>query len=230
MSLAAKLLAIPAVVLVLAVGLWFFSGVVAPGYTSSIVLGVAWFVVASVLFGKLGKARPELRPPLRATFLACSLAAAVGFYWTSVRDTVVDEQIAVGAPASRLAPGEVDVEKALAGEPAPARNVTRLSGPVLPAGHSASGRARVVELAGGGRVLTLSDDFEIDPGPEVRVYLVPDPDRPTEDVEDLGPLKGSKGDQQYEIPAGVNVFEHRHVVFWCVPFTQTLATAALAPA
>lgn len=253
-SLVRGLASVVVVVATLVAGLWFWSGVVAPGYWSSIVLGAAWFVAASIGFGQIGKRRPDLRLPLRATVIACSVAACVGFYWTSVRDTVVDEQIVTGVPASELDGSEAEIDDALAGEPddseaeaagtdgaskpveaeeeaepEPARNVVRVSGEVRPAGHSASGRARVVELAAGGRVLTLSDDFEIDPGPEVRVYLVPDPDRPTEGVEDLGELKGSKGDQQYEIPDGVDVFEHRHVVFWCVPFTQTLATAKLDP-
>ena len=75
----------------LGVGLWFWSGVVAPGYWSTIVLGVLWFVACSVIFGRIGKARPELRPWVRGTFLACSVAAVFAFYWTSMRDTVVDE-------------------------------------------------------------------------------------------------------------------------------------------
>ena len=44
MSLAPKLLAPVFVVVTLVVGLWFWSGVVAPGYWSAIGLGVAWFV------------------------------------------------------------------------------------------------------------------------------------------------------------------------------------------
>jgi len=83
---------------------------VAPGYWSAIVLGTLWFVACSVLFGRLGKARPELRLALRATFLTCSALAIAGFYWTSVRDTVVDENVVEGVPASELprAPSEVD--------------------------------------------------------------------------------------------------------------------------
>jgi len=46
MSVAAKLLAALAVVATLLVGVWFWSGVVAPGYWSTIVLGALWFVPA----------------------------------------------------------------------------------------------------------------------------------------------------------------------------------------
>jgi hypothetical protein len=102
MSVASRLLAPPLVVVTLLAGLWLWSGVVAPGYWSAIGLGVAWFVVCSVIFGRVGKALPQLRPWLRGTFLACSVAALAGFWWTSVRDTVVDEQVVTGVPASRV--------------------------------------------------------------------------------------------------------------------------------
>jgi Electron transfer DM13 len=229
-SLAAKLLAVPLVVLTIAAGLWFWSGVVAPGYWSTIVLGVLWFVACSVLFGRIGKARPELRPWVRGTFLACSVAAAFAFYWTSVRDTVVDEDIVTGVPASRAAPaGDGDP---LAPQPEPVamtrQNVVELTGRVRPEGHDAQGTARVVRLAAGGRRLTLSDGFEIDPGPQVRVYLATDAGGET--FRDIGSLKGSKGTQQYTIPAGVDLARYDTVVFWCVPFSQSLASAALTAA
>ena len=229
-SLTAKLLAVVLVVVTIAAGLWFWSGVVAPGYWSTIALGVLWFVACSVLFGRIGQARPPLRPWVRGTFLACSVAAAFGFYWTSVRDTVVDEQVVTGIPASRAdLRGGGD---AGAPRPEPVRmkrqNVVELTGAVRPEGHSARGTARVVRLAAGGRRLTLSDGFEIDPGPRVRVYLATDAGGET--FEDIGPLKGSKGTQQYTIPAGVDLARYDTVVFWCVPFSQSLASAALAPA
>lgn len=110
-----------------------------------------------------------------------------------------------------------------------ARDVELLHGDVRAVGHSASGRAAVV-LTGGRRVLTLRS-FRIDPGPRVRVWLVPrsaKSDRQIpRDYEDLGRLKGNKGNQQYAIPASVDLRRYRSVIFWCVPFTQTLARANL---
>ena len=239
---AQKLLAVPVVVATLAVGVWFWSGVVAPGYWSAIVLGTLWFVACSVLFGRIGKARPQLRLPLRATFLTCSALAVFGFYWTSIRDTVVDEDVVVGVPASKLpkTAGSASVDPlapqpaesatdAPQTDPAPARrNVVERIGAVRPASHSADGTARVVKLAAGGRRLTLSDGFEIDPGPKVRVYLATDESGTT--YKDLGELKGSRGNQQYEIPANVSLTRYDTVVFWCVPFSVTLAAAQLEAA
>jgi len=116
-----------------------------------------------------------------------------------------------------------------AGEAMAAKNVELLHGTVRSAGHEASGRAAVV-LTAGRRVLTLRR-FRIDPGPQVRVYLVPRgvrSDRQVpKDFKDLGRLKGSKGDQQYAIAGSVDLRRYTSVVFWCVPFTQTLARASL---
>ena len=229
MGLAPKLLAPALVVLTVVVGLWFWAGVVAPGYWSTIVLGTLWFFACSVIFGRIGKHWPQLRWWLRGPFLACCAAAVFGFYWTSVRDTVVDEQIVTGVPASKaaapvggdpLAPQSERSERPV--------NVVERSGPVRPQSHSASGTARVVKLAAGGRKLTLSDGFEIDPGPQVRVYLATDAGAGT--FRDIGALKGSKGTQQYAIPAGTDLERYDTVVFWCVPFSQSLASAELRAA
>lgn len=114
--------------------------------------------------------------------------------------------------------------------PAMAASVEVLNGRVVPVAHSASGRAAVVHVGGGRRVLTLRR-FRISPGPRVRVWLVPrgvrGDGRIPRDRRDLGALKGSRGNQQYEIPRSVDLRRYQSVVFWCVPFTQALARADL---
>ena len=110
-----------------------------------------------------------------------------------------------------------------------AANAELLHGSVRAVGHDARGSAAVV-LVGQRRVLTLRN-FKIDPGPNVRVYLVPRGVKKDGDVRkdfrDLGKLKGNKGNQQYRIPPSVDLRRYRSVIFWCVPFTQTLARANL---
>jgi electron transfer DM13 len=116
-----------------------------------------------------------------------------------------------------------------AGDAVAARNVELLHGTVRSGSHAASGRAAVV-LVGGRRVLTLRG-FRIAPGPRVRVLLVPRSVRGDGDVrrdfKDLGVLKGNRGNQQYAIGAAVDLRRYRSVIFWCVPFTSTLARANL---
>lgn len=121
---------------------------------------------------------------------------------------------------------------AMAGAPPTraARNVEVLRGTVKPVGHSARGQASVVALGSGGRVLNLRS-FRIAPGPRVRVYLVPRSARSDgqipRDFVDLGALRGSRGNQRYTVPGSTDLRRYTSVVFWCVPFTQSLARADL---
>ena len=111
-----------------------------------------------------------------------------------------------------------------------ARNVEVLRGAIRPVAHRASGRASVVAVGRGRRVLKLRS-FRMDPGPRVRVYLVPrgarSDGRIPRDFSDLGALKASRGNQRYAIPSSVDLRKYTSVVFWCVPFTQSLARADL---
>jgi hypothetical protein len=86
-----------------------------------------------------------------------------------------------------------------------------------------------VRRAGGGNVLTLTS-FEVDNGPDLRVYLVVgragDESEVTE-FKDLGALKGNKGDQQYDLPRGLDLDRYSTVVIWCRAFSVNFARAAL---
>ncbi len=98
--------------------------------------------------------------------------------------------------------------------------------------HVGSGQALVYQLADGSRILRLQD-FEVDNGPELHVYLVPiDPVPSSVGVEipgsvDLGKLKGNIGDQNYEIPADLDLSQFQSVVIWCQPFRVPFIAAAL---
>jgi hypothetical protein len=227
---AVKLAALVVVPAVLLVGLWLISGRIASGYWTSIAFGVAWFVLASVVLGKLTKHRRDLRRFTRAAFALTAIAVSFGFYWTSIRETTVDEDVVAGVPASQAAAPSAGAPDG--GEPAPASmpvmNVQIAAGAVQAVGHSAEGRAALVRLARGGHVLTLTD-FDIDPGPMVEVRLVAGTDDAATDHVLLGDLKGTRGDQQYRVPAGADLERYRRVVFWCVPFSQSLARADLRP-
>jgi Electron transfer DM13 len=219
--------AIPSVLGVLGLGIWFFGGVVAPGYATSILLTFGWFVVAGALVMWAAGRRPELKMPLRVTFLAAAAISAAGFYWTSIRDDTVNEAIVRGVAASQAA-----TRSTATGTPAApaAVNVEVARGSFVPKAHSGRGSAAVVTLASGGQRLTLTD-FETDNGPDLRVYLVKGPVRSDGDVSDpvdLGRLKGNIGNQQYAIPDGTDVAAYSTVVIWCRAFSVSFAQADLA--
>ncbi len=215
-----KLIAIPATVVVLLAGLWFFAGVVAPGYDSSIGFGAAWFVAASLAIRFGLRARTGLKRPVQLTYLATAVLVASVFAWTTFRDTTVVEDVATG-----VAPSQAQ------GSSSGGDNVKLATGTFEGLAHGASGTAAVVELTSGEQVLTFTD-LDTDNGPDLRVYLVAGPVTNDSDIGefvDLGGLKGNKGTQQYSIPAGMDTGRYSTVVIWCRAFTVSFAKAELAP-
>lgn len=99
--------------------------------------------------------------------------------------------------------------------------------------HQGSGTATVYELEDGSRVLRF-EAFDVTNGPDLRVILTPaESVSGREDVMadgyvELGALKGNIGDQNYDIPAGLNLGEYHTVVIYCMPFHVVFATANLA--
>ncbi len=98
--------------------------------------------------------------------------------------------------------------------------------------HKGSGDATIYTAPGGGLLLRL-EDLNVTNGPALHVILSqhPDPMRPSEmkqgNYVDLGPLKGNRGDQNYTIPAGVDVSSMGSVVIYCKPFSVIFSVASL---
>ncbi|HSE40080.1 MAG TPA: DM13 domain-containing protein [Acidobacteriota bacterium] len=99
--------------------------------------------------------------------------------------------------------------------------------------HDARGTATIYQLADGKRLLRFAD-FETSNGPDVQVYLVAAPDATDSKTVtqagfvSLGPIRGSKGDQNYELPADLNLNKYSSVTVWCKRFGVNFATAPLA--
>lgn len=98
--------------------------------------------------------------------------------------------------------------------------------------HDTKGTATVLDLGGGRRVLRLTN-FETSNGPDVRVYLVAAADVQdnntvkTAGFVELGPMKGNIGDQNYDIPATVDLASYRTVTIWCKRFSVNFGSAPL---
>lgn len=99
--------------------------------------------------------------------------------------------------------------------------------------HDTKGTASILSLADGKRVLRLSD-FATSNGPDVRVYLVAAADAMDNGTVtdagfiELGPLKGNIGDQNYDVPATVDLAKYRTVTIWCKRFGVNFGSAPLA--
>jgi hypothetical protein len=98
--------------------------------------------------------------------------------------------------------------------------------------HTTRGSAAILELPGGERILRLTD-FETSNGPDVRVLLIAARDATDDDgVErsapiELGKLKGNLGDQNYPVPAEVDLARYRAVAIWCHRFGVNFGAAPL---
>ena len=102
--------------------------------------------------------------------------------------------------------------------------------------HETKGLASIYQLADGKRTLRLTE-FATSNGPDVHVYLVAaEVEKGNDAVKeagfiDLGSIKGNIGDQNYDIPADVDLNKYRTVSIWCARFGVNFGTAALdAPA
>ena len=130
--------------------------------------------------------------------------ALVGGYLAlgTLRDKTVDEAIAAGT--------------------------AELVGSFESRAHTTTGTARVIEQADGSRVLALVD-FRTAAGPDLFVYVAPraaggdDVDGATR----LGALKGNVGNQQYALPADLQLGDAATVVVWCRAFSVSFGAAAL---
>ncbi len=121
---------------------------------------------------------------------------------------------------------------------APGASASLPAAPVLASGrfhsvaHESKGVATVYQVEGGKRVLRLTE-FETSNGPDVQLYLVAAADaKDSETVKQagfitLGTLKGNRGDQNYDVPADVDLAKYQAVTVWCRRFGANFATAPL---
>ena len=89
--------------------------------------------------------------------------------------------------------------------------------------HDVSGKALLIE-AEGKKVLRF-EDFETINGPDLRIYLATD--REATDIIDLGEIKATKGDVNYDIPEGTDIGKYRYVLVWCRAFSVLFSYAEL---
>ena len=138
-------------------------------------------------------------------------------------DRTVNESLAsVSVPASSAG-----------GAMAAAAPATLATGTFHSNAHDTMGNAAVIDLGGGRRVLRLTN-FATSNGPDVRIYLVAaadvqdDATVKTAGFVELAVLKGNVGDQNYEIPPGVDLARYRTVTVWCRRFSVNFGSAPLA--
>lgn len=210
-----------AVVVLLVAGIWVSGGVITNDFALAMALTAVWMGFAAAACLAIAWRRPRVRVAVIGAYLLTAIV--VGGYLG--RSTLIDDE--VNERVVKVTPPGPD--RTAGGAAEGARNVLLGRGSFESVAHPAEGIATTIRTAAGARVLTLTN-FEVDNGPDLRVYLVAGPARDesgVDDFEDLGALKGNTGNQQYELPRGLDLERYSTVVIWCRAFSVNFARAPL---
>lgn len=178
-----------------------------------VVTGMAW------LAGRAVTAR--LSVPVVARSAVFGLAAAVVLavvVLPAYDDNTVTESLVASRPAPPVG--------AVAETPPPIPPARIRTGSFEGIDHRARGTVSVYRHDDGRYVVGL-EDFDVQPGPDYDLYIVPGADR-----DDLGQairlddLRGNRGTQFYDVPAGTDVGDGPWtVLIWCQTFRVPIANA-----
>lgn len=90
--------------------------------------------------------------------------------------------------------------------------------------HKVSGQAKIVNSENG-RYLRL-ENFQSTNGPDLKVYF--SSDTQASSYVSLGALKGNIGNQNYELPADLDLEAYPYVLIWCEQFSVLFGSAQLS--
>ena len=193
------------------------------------IAGLAWlafgFFGVHTLFidDEVSEALPTFdATPAQSTAVTETIAPAT----TEPLDEAASSE-AAAEPATTQPPATQPVAtQPAAADPAGPEIVTEYSGSFESDAHPTSGTAVVLGNGTDQRFLRFVE-FETDNGPDLNVYLVNSSTGDVSDFVDLGDLKGNIGEQNYEIPPGVDLNLYDEVVIWCVRFGVGFGDALL---
>jgi len=182
-------------------------------------------------------ARRHPRRTLAAALIITTVVGPAGWYLASplFLSTSVDEPppVAAGDPSPAPSATLPTPSVATAGPAGPSAASTaqpmERTGSFMGADefHFGEGTARLIETAPGQYTLRL-EGFAVRNGPDLYVYLSPDPGGYADGAIALGRLKADRGNQNYEVPAGTDLSNVESVVIWCRQFSVLFATARLS--
>lgn len=198
--------------------------------------------------------RPAFIVPVLLGGAAVLVVALAAFQpWRLFIDVTVDEALPTVSKSSATSTADTaqdqperevladpiqtpELEPSPSPEPSPER-VISAEGQFISHEHSTAGKARIITLADGSRVLRLVG-LDTDNGPDLKVWLAAAPVIEGRDgwfvfdddeYLDLGPLKGNKGNQNYPIPDGADISDLTSVTIWCDRFSVSFGAAELQP-
>jgi len=185
------------------------------------------------------------RPWRRVAVSGALVAVALGVFvlvWFQPQKLFIDDEVDQAIPTATTEPPTEDATDGTAGTVPPTSPPTTVppepvdlaGGDFVSLDHATTGTVRVLELADGRRFVRL-EGFETENGPDLFVYLSANPAGGSEGAfddayHDLGRLQGNIGDQNYEIPADLDLAPFASVVIWCDRFDSAFGAADLGGA
>lgn len=184
---------------------------------------------------------------IAVTVAAVVTAVALPLFqpWRLFTGKVVDEALPGADPISMTtsssAPPTISVGRPATAPPAatattPKRPERLTTGTFISHEHKTAGTASILKLPDGSRVLRL-EALDTSDGPDLEVWLsdaqVVSGKAGWHTFDDgkyrsLGQLKGTQGNQNYAIPADVDLTALRSVSIWCNRFNVSFGAATLA--
>jgi hypothetical protein len=85
---------------------------------------------------------------------------------------------------------------------------------LVPRAHDVEGSALIVKS--GNTTFLRFEDLKTINGPDLRIYL--SNDLSADDIVDLGSIRATEGNVNYEIPAGTDLAKYKNAMIWCRTF------------
>lgn len=173
--------------------------------------------------------RSARKPWLLVAAVAAVVVVAVVLVWFQPQTLLFDREAAEELPG--VVAGETAAEGETDGGAAASFDELARGEFAGFTGKHGTGTARLL-AADDGTHLVRFEDLDTSNGPDLRVYLSAAPADGDEaahddDFVDLGELTANRGDQNYAVPADVDVTRYRSVVVWCRRFSVGFAAAPL---
>jgi hypothetical protein len=190
--------------------------------------------------------RPAVLIPIVGVGLLVLIAGLYLFQpWRLVTNVTVDEALPTPVSSPQPIDTRSDAPTTTAAPPASASPADATTAPIVLAEgsfisheHGTTGTVRILELADGSRILRLAG-LDTSNGPDLKVWLTDAPVLDGKDgwfvfddgaYVDLGSLKGNRGNQNYPIPADLDLEGLSSVAIWCDRFNVSFGAAELQPA
>ncbi|MCY0941423.1 DM13 domain-containing protein [Streptomyces antarcticus] len=168
--------------------------------------------------------------------IPAALVLGAGLYWLQPWKLWQNETVSEALPsAPSSAPSAAASADPTGAAPTTTDPKTVAQGTFISHEHTTTGAVKLIRLPDGSHTLRL-EGLDTSNGPDLRVWIT---DAPVKEgtsgwqvfddgkYVSLGKLKGNKGDQNYEIPAEVNLADYTSVTIWCDRFNVSFGAATL---